>query len=84
MALLKEGFVESFVEAAGGKVHVLKGGAGKPVLVLHHDVGNPGWLPFHAELARSFTVYAPSHPGFGKSERPEWMRSRAGRGKSGT
>lgn len=75
MALLKEGFAESFVEVASGKVHLLKGGAGKPILVLHHDIGNPGWLPFYADLARGFTVLVPSHPGFGKSERPEWMRS---------
>ncbi len=75
MALVKEGFVESVVAAAVGKLHLLKGGAGKPVLVLHHDVGNPGWLPFYADVARDFTVYVPSHPGFGKSERPEWMRS---------
>jgi len=75
VALVKEGFVESVVAAAVGKLHLLKGGAGKPVLVLHHDVGNPGWLPFYADLARDFTVYVPSHPGFGKSERPEWMRS---------
>ncbi len=75
MALIKEGFSESIAEAAGGKIHVLKGGSGSPLVVLHHDVGNPGWLPFYADLARDCTVYVPSHPGFGKSERPEWMRS---------
>jgi pimeloyl-ACP methyl ester carboxylesterase len=75
VALIKEGFTESFIEAAGGKIHVLKGGSGSPMLVLHHDVGNPGWLPFYADLARDFTVLVPSHPGFGKSDRPEWMRT---------
>src|SRR5579863_1369250 len=67
--------IESFVEVAGGKVQMLKGGSGRPLLILHHDVGNPGWLPFYDELARDFTVYVPSHPGFGASERPEWMRT---------
>jgi pimeloyl-ACP methyl ester carboxylesterase len=66
---------ELLVEAAGGNVHVLKGGSGRPLVVLHHDIGNPGWLPFYADLAREHTVYVPSHPGFGKSERPEWMRN---------
>ena len=66
---------ESFVEVVGGKVQVLKGGSGRSLLILHHDVGNPGWLPFYDELARDFTVHVPSHPGFGKSERPEWMRT---------
>lgn len=66
---------ESFVEVAGGKVQMLKAGSGRPLLILHHDVGNPGWLPFYDDLARDFTVHVPSHPGFGKSERPEWMRT---------
>ena len=68
-------FSESFVEVLGGKVQMLKAGSGSPVLVLHHDIGNPGWLPYYGELAESHTVYVPSHPGFGKSERPEWARN---------
>jgi pimeloyl-ACP methyl ester carboxylesterase len=66
---------ESFVEVAGGKIQMLTAGTGHPLLILHHDVGNPGWLPFYDDLARDFTVRVPSHPGFGKSERPEWMRT---------
>jgi pimeloyl-ACP methyl ester carboxylesterase len=66
---------ESFVEVAGGKVQILREGSGRPLLVLHHDVGNPGWLPFYDALSANFTVYVPSHPGFGKSDRPEWMRN---------
>ena len=66
---------ESFVEVAGGKVQILKAGSGRPILILHHDIGNPGWLPFYDELARDYTVHVPSHPGFGKSDRPEWMRT---------
>jgi len=66
---------ESFIEIAGGKVQMFRAGSGRPLLVLHHDVGNPGWLPFYDELAGSFTIHVPSHPGFGKSERAEWMRT---------
>jgi len=66
---------ESFADVAGGKIHILKAGSGRPLLVLHHEIGNPGWIPFYDDLARDFTVYVPSHPGYGKSERPEWMRS---------
>jgi pimeloyl-ACP methyl ester carboxylesterase len=66
---------ESIVEISGGKVQMLRAGSGRPLLVLHHDVGNPAWLPFYDTLAGSFTVHVPSHPGFGKSERPEWMRT---------
>jgi pimeloyl-ACP methyl ester carboxylesterase len=66
---------ESFIEIAGGKLQMLNAGRGRPLVVLHHDVGNPGWLPFYDELAGEFIVYVPSHPGFGKSDRPEWMRT---------
>lgn len=66
---------ESVIEVAGGKVHYLTSGAGDPLLILHRDVGNPGWLPFYEQMAQHFTVYVPSHPGFDKSDRPEWMRS---------
>lgn len=66
---------ESFLEVAGGKLQMLKAGSGRPILILHHDIGNPGWLPFYDELSHDFTVHVPSHPGFGKSDRPEWMRT---------
>ena len=36
-------------------------------------LGESGWLQFHEALAQHFHVYAPSHPGFGASERPDWM-----------
>jgi pimeloyl-ACP methyl ester carboxylesterase len=66
---------ESTVEVAGGKIQMQRAGSGRPLIVLHHDIGNPGWLPFYDTLAGSFAVYVPSHPGFGKSDRPEWMRT---------
>ncbi|HXG17917.1 MAG TPA: hypothetical protein VNN62_02425, partial [Methylomirabilota bacterium] len=66
---------ENMVEVAGGKVHLLTAGIGDPLLILHRDVGNPGWLPFYDRLAQRYTVHVPSHPGFDKSDRPEWMRN---------
>ena len=66
---------ERFVAIAGGQLELLEGGRGDPLLVLHHDIGNPGWLPFYQDLAREFAVYVPSHPGYGQSSRPSWMRS---------
>ncbi len=66
---------EECVEVAGERLHLRRGGSGDPVLVLHHDIGNPGWLPFHRQLAERFDVLAPSHPGYDQSSRPSWMRS---------
>jgi pimeloyl-ACP methyl ester carboxylesterase len=63
------------VPVAGVALHVARGGAGAPLLVLHHDIGTPDHLPFYDALARHFTVLVPSHPGYDHSPRPEWMRS---------
>lgn len=75
MTLTSQTWTEESVTVAGSMMSLLKGGTGDPLLILHRDVGNPGWLPFYEQLAKSFTVYTPSHPGFDKSERPNWMRS---------
>jgi len=68
-------FTEQFVDAAGVRVQLRRGGAGAPLLVLHGELGVPGWLRAYAQLAQHFTVYVPSLPGFGQSERPDWIVS---------
>jgi len=65
---------EESVELAGLKLHLLRGGRGRPVLVLHHDIGSPDRLPFYDALAEKFDVLVPHHPGYGKSDRPQWLR----------
>jgi pimeloyl-ACP methyl ester carboxylesterase len=62
------------VHVAGIALHVARAGAGAPVLVLHHDIGTPERLPFYDALAQHFTVLVPSHPGYDRSQRPDWMR----------
>jgi pimeloyl-ACP methyl ester carboxylesterase len=60
---------EAFLELAEGRVHLLRGGTGEPVLFLHAAGGAGEWLPFHGLLASAgFQVIAPDHPGFGKSD----------------
>ena len=72
---MASGFTEEFVEVGGAKVQIFKGGSGEPLLVLHGAGGNLGWLRFAQLLAEKFTVYAPFHPGFGKSDRPGWIET---------
>jgi pimeloyl-ACP methyl ester carboxylesterase len=60
---------QEFLELPGGRVHLLRGGTGEPVLFLHAAGGAGAWHPFHGLLADSgFEVIAPDHPGFGKSD----------------
>lgn len=68
-------FTEEFVDVGGSKLQLLKGGSGDPLLLLHGAGGSRGWLRYAQNLADRFTVYLPSHPGFGKSERPEWVET---------
>jgi pimeloyl-ACP methyl ester carboxylesterase len=62
------------LEVAGLNLHVLKGGTGSPLVVLHHSTGNPGWVPFYEKLATKHAVTVPDMPGYGQSARPEWAR----------
>lgn len=65
---------ERLIVVGGKNVRLLEGGSGPSVVVLHHSTGNPGWIPFYDELAKSFSVLVPDMPGYGQSERPEWAR----------
>jgi pimeloyl-ACP methyl ester carboxylesterase len=68
-------FERKFVTVGGARIEYFTGGSGEPLLWLHGSEGNLGWLPLHDELARNFTVYVPTHPGFAGSERPLWLES---------
>ncbi|MGH7110011.1 MAG: alpha/beta fold hydrolase [Stellaceae bacterium] len=63
-------------EIALGEVGIklARGGSGRPLLVLHHDTGTLPRLPFYDALATHFDVLVPGHPGYGRSERADWMR----------
>ena len=56
-------WTNSVVEVAGTRLHVSRAGKGKPLLVLHHDIGTLDRLPFYDALAERFDVLVPHHPG---------------------
>ena len=68
-------FEHKAVTVGGARIEYLNGGSGAPLLWLHGTEGNLGWLRLHDELARNFSVYVPTHPGFAGSERPLWLES---------
>jgi pimeloyl-ACP methyl ester carboxylesterase len=62
-----------FLSVAGVRTHLLRGGRGAPLLVLHPEFAANRWFPYHDQLAAHFQILAPDHPGFGQSDRPEWL-----------
>jgi len=61
------------ISVGGVDVHAWVGGQGEPLLVLHGAGGNRGWTRAMAKIAERYTVWAPTHPGFGSSGDAEWM-----------
>ena len=73
MTTTSQPWTEEMVEAAGSRLKLLKGGSGAPLLLLHDELGHPGWLQYHQALARDHTLYIPRHPGFGDSPALDWV-----------
>lgn len=58
------------IDVQGLKLELIVKGKGAPLLFLHGMDGVEGCSRIIDILARDYTVYAPSHPGFGTSELP--------------
>ena len=67
--------IEETVRAAGAEMAVVRGGSGKPLLVLHDELGYHGWLEWNERLARDRSIVIPLQPGFGSTQRIDWIRS---------
>ncbi len=61
------------VEVSGTPVEVFSGGSGPPLLFLHGGGGFGTFDPTNSSLSEGHTVYAPSHPGFFGTPRPDWV-----------
>jgi pimeloyl-ACP methyl ester carboxylesterase len=66
---------ENIARAAGAEIAVIRGGSGKPLLILHDELGYPGWLSWNERLAVERALVIPLQPGFGRTERIDWIRS---------
>src|SRR3989442_8779635 len=64
---------EETITVGGIGVHTWIGGQGDPLLVLHGAGGNRGWTRWLDLVSERFTVWAPTHPGFGRSGDADWM-----------
>jgi pimeloyl-ACP methyl ester carboxylesterase len=68
-------WTEEVTQVAGSNLAIIKGGTGKPLLVVHEELGHPGWLQWHAALAREHTLLIPVQPALGKSAKIDWLRN---------
>ena len=69
----KDSVREENVSVGAEQLIVVKGGSGKPLLVLHEELGWPGWMKWNQALSERRTIITPLFPGFGKTPRAEWV-----------
>jgi pimeloyl-ACP methyl ester carboxylesterase len=66
--------MSEFLTIQGMKIEVERMGAGSPLLVLlSEEAAFERTSPFIAELAKTHELVMPMAPGFGNSERPDWI-----------
>jgi len=63
----------SKVRVADVELELFESGRGRPLLFLHGDNGFQFRQPFVPALSAARRFLAPSHPGFGKSNLPDWL-----------
>lgn len=73
MATSSDVSVEREVNVRGNRIQYLEKGEGETLCYLHGAGGLAKWRPFQEALSERFRVVAIEHPGFGESERPEWV-----------
>jgi pimeloyl-ACP methyl ester carboxylesterase len=68
--------VERTLNVYGIQTHMFEAGSSDraPLLYLHGTFLGNLWLEYHNILAQNFHIFAPDIPGFGLTERPDWMR----------
>lgn len=68
-------WTETTADIAGTTLTLVRGGSGKPLLMLHDELGYPGWMTWNEELAKDRELIIPLQPGYGKTPRLDWIRS---------
>ena len=64
---------KEMLKLAGFELELHEDGSGAPLLFLHSGQGFLPSQPYVALLAKTRRLIAPSHPGFGHSELPDWL-----------
>jgi pimeloyl-ACP methyl ester carboxylesterase len=67
------GHISERMTIAGCEIEVLRGGSGPALVFLHGAGGAHNWVPYMDRLAEHYSLYVPSHPGWGRSDTPAWL-----------
>jgi pimeloyl-ACP methyl ester carboxylesterase len=62
-----------FITIGDAQIELERRGKGKPILLLPGEEALESEAPFVDELARKFEVIIPQAPGYGRSNRPDWI-----------
>lgn len=73
MAVMEMAAREKSAQVGGATLKYLEGGSGAPLLVLHGELGFPGWTDAYEQLSKTRKLIIPLHPGFGVGDRVEWI-----------
>lgn len=73
MAVLEQTAREKSVKVGDAALKYLEAGSGAPLLVLHGELGFPGWTDALEQLSKTRKLIIPLHPGFGVSDRIDWI-----------
>jgi pimeloyl-ACP methyl ester carboxylesterase len=65
---------ETTLAIGDAELVMLSAGTGKPLLILHEELGFSGWLRWTRDLAPHRQLLVPLQPGFGRTPRLEWAR----------
>jgi len=61
------------VKAAKAEIAAVQGGKGKQILILHDELGYPGWMTWNDRLSERRSLIIPQQPGFGQTPRIDWI-----------
>lgn len=64
-----------YVDVNGLQTAYRRKGEGEAVLFLHGAGSTRMWLPMYERFSESVDFIAPEHPGFGATDRPDWLEN---------
>jgi pimeloyl-ACP methyl ester carboxylesterase len=70
---MAEEWVETTISVGDAPIATIRGGSGQPLLVLHDELGYPGWMSWNQELARHRELIIPLQPGYGRTPKIDWV-----------